>query len=103
MITYKPPYYWKNKKWYYYDPRYSRYRLTDNATQKAIDSFIEFNSLYVFWGDNSPEFISHLFKEFKQKALDDIKDFKENNHRYSLECKEGEHHYTLVAVDGKKV
>ena len=35
MITFVPPYYLKNKAWYYFDPRYNRNRLTDKATKKG--------------------------------------------------------------------
>lgn len=36
------PYFMKNKDWYYYDVKTGRYKLTDKAPQKAIDSFNEF-------------------------------------------------------------
>lgn len=103
MITYTPPYYMKNKDWYYYDPRHERVRLTDKATQKAVDSYVEHKSVHVFWGDNSPEFISYLFEKFTKEASDDIKEFKENKRHYTFEYDKKFDWNVLVAIDGKKI
>lgn len=103
MIIYTRPYHMKNKDWYYYDPRHSRIRLTDKATPKAINDYVEHNAVYNFWGDDSPEFIDHLFDEFRKEASDDIKDFKENKHRYTIEYDKDRNWNVLVAVDGKKL
>lgn len=36
------PYFFENEDWYYYDEEADMYKLTDNAPQKAIDSYNEF-------------------------------------------------------------
>lgn len=36
------PYFLKNPKWYYYDQKDFKYKLTSEAPQKAIDSYKEF-------------------------------------------------------------
>lgn len=38
----KVPYFFTNKKWYYYDEKDEIYKLTDKAPQKAIQSYREF-------------------------------------------------------------
>ena len=42
MLMAKEPYFMKNKNWYYYDIKTGKYKLTDKAPQKAIDSYNEF-------------------------------------------------------------
>ena len=75
MITFVPPYYLKNKAWYYFDPRYNRNRLTDKATKKTIDSYI-CQLPHTEWTE-SGLMISHLkTEEFLREAKEDIKDFK---------------------------
>ena len=36
------PYFLENEEWYYYDYEELKYKLTDKATQKAIESYKEF-------------------------------------------------------------
>ena len=35
------PYFLNNKKWYYYDEKEERYKLTKKAPKKAIESYNE--------------------------------------------------------------
>ena len=39
------PYFMTNEEWYYYDEEEEIYKLTDKATQKAIDSYNEYYSV----------------------------------------------------------
>ena len=43
MILLKP-YFISNKEWFYYDLKEMKYKLTDKAPQKAIDSYNKFYS-----------------------------------------------------------
>jgi hypothetical protein len=36
------PYFMENKEWYYWDEKEWKYKLTDKAPKKAIDSYNEF-------------------------------------------------------------
>ena len=36
------PYFMSNKDWYYFDPKDLMYKLTDQATDKAIESYNQF-------------------------------------------------------------
>ena len=36
------PYFMENEEWYYWDEKEWKYKLTDKAPQKAIDSYNEF-------------------------------------------------------------
>lgn len=36
------PYFMKNKDWYYFDPEDWMYKLTDQATEKARESYNQF-------------------------------------------------------------
>lgn len=36
------PYWHKNKDWYYWDSKDQKYKLTNKAPQKAIDSYKEY-------------------------------------------------------------
>jgi len=36
------PYFMENKEWYYWDKEEWKYKLTDKAPQKAIESYNEF-------------------------------------------------------------
>ena len=38
----KKPYFMSNKEWYYHDEEEFEYKLTDKATQKAKESYVEF-------------------------------------------------------------
>ena len=42
MITSKPPYFMKNKDWYYHDPEKMMYVLTNKAPLKAKISYQQF-------------------------------------------------------------
>ena len=44
MLT-TEPYFMKNKEWYYHDEKEWRYKLTDKAPKKAIESYNEFYKL----------------------------------------------------------
>ena len=102
MITFVPPYYLKNKAWYYFDPRYNRNRLTDKATKKTIDSYI-CQLPHAEWTE-SGLIICHLrTEEFLREAKEDIKDFKKNKHRYTLKFDDNRNCKVLVAVDGVKI
>ncbi len=46
MLISKEPYFMKNKDWYYYDLKTGRYKLTDKAPKKAIDSYNEYYELF---------------------------------------------------------
>lgn len=99
MFTIESPYYWKNPAWTYRDPRVlGRVRLTDKATPKAIESFIEDYSHYTYPYFTNP----HADEMFRKYAQEDIEDFKKNKHRYSLE-KDENGIQTLVAIDGKPI
>ena len=39
MLKAKTPYFLTNKEWYYYDMKTGRYKLTDKAPEKAIESY----------------------------------------------------------------
>lgn len=45
MLIAKKPYFLTNKEWYYYDQETGRYKLTEKAPQKAIDSYNQFYKL----------------------------------------------------------
>lgn len=42
MLKTDKPYFMKNKEWYYYDVKSFKYKLTDKAPKKAIDSYNEY-------------------------------------------------------------
>ena len=100
MFTIESPYYWKNPEWYYHDDRkgYGRYRLTDKATPKAIESFVNHYAHYTY-----PYFEYPNAEEmFRKIAQEDIEDFKKNKHRYTLEIDEYGTQI-LTKVDGKPI
>lgn len=98
MITLKEPYYFKNKDWFFHDPREGRYRLTDKATPKAIESFIDDYAHYTYGLFDLPNAVE-IATEW---AKHDIEDFKKNKSRYTF--KRDDHEIlNLVAVDGKKL
>lgn len=99
MFTIKPPYYFKNPEWFYHDDRkdFGRYRLTDRATQKAIESFINDYAHYTYPYFENP----NAEETFRKLAQEDIEDYKKNKHRYTLEMINGTQN--LVAVDGKPI
>lgn len=41
-MTLDEPYFLSNKEWYYFDEEEWRYKLTDKATEEAIESYNEF-------------------------------------------------------------
>lgn len=45
MTTLNEPYFMSNPDWYYFDETEFRYKLTDKAPEKAIDSYNEFYNL----------------------------------------------------------
>lgn len=47
----KKPYFMKNKEWYYYDEKEYKYKLTDKATEEAIESYNEFYKILKEIGD----------------------------------------------------
>ena len=87
------PYYMKNKEWYFFDPRYFRYRLTDKITDKALDSYLDSYS-------NGYGAVPYEILVERTKA--DIEDYIKNKDRYTL-TKDQFGTYTLTAVDGKEV
>lgn len=44
-MTTSKPYFMNNDDWYYYDYEEKKYKLTDKAPQKAIESYNEFYKL----------------------------------------------------------
>lgn len=38
----KKPYFMTNKEWYFYDVKSGRYKLTEKAPKKAVDSYNDF-------------------------------------------------------------
>ncbi len=98
MITYEPPYFWKNPKWYYHDPRYNRLRLTDEATPKAIQSYINHYAHYVFGIASLPNSVELA----SQYAKEDLEDYKNNKNRYTFKTDE-DGNRCLIAIDGKSI
>ncbi len=45
MTVTEKPYFMTNSEWYYFDEDAFRYKLTDKAPQKAIDSYNEYYEL----------------------------------------------------------
>lgn len=41
-MTLNEPYFMTNKDWYYYDEQHGCYKLTEEATDKATESYHEF-------------------------------------------------------------
>lgn len=41
-MGHKRPYFMTNKDWYYYDEEEFKYKLTDKAPPKAVESYNEF-------------------------------------------------------------
>lgn len=50
MVAYMP-YFMTNKEWYYFDAKDFKYKLTDKAPKKAVDSYKEFYK-EVYGGSN---------------------------------------------------
>lgn len=44
-MTLPEPYFMNNKEWFYFDEEEWKYKLTDKATEKAIESYNEFYKL----------------------------------------------------------
>lgn len=87
------PYYMKNKEWYFFDPRYFRYRLTDKATKKAIDSYLD---------SYAGGYHAIDYDVLIERTKADIEDYIKNKDRYTI-SKDQFGTYTLTAVDGKEV
>lgn len=45
MTIFEEPYFLTNPEWYYYDEVELKYKLTDKAPEKAINSYKEFYKL----------------------------------------------------------
>lgn len=43
-MTFEKPYFMNNAEWYYFDETEWKYKLTDKATKKAVESYYEFYS-----------------------------------------------------------
>ncbi len=98
MITYTKPYFMKNPNWFYFDARKDRMRLTDKATQKAVDSFVDF--YYKISISSCP--VEVPVKYWYDVAKEDIEDFKKNKQRYELRPDEfGE--MELAKIDGEDI
>ena len=102
MITFVPPYYLKNKDWYYYDPRYNRHRLTDKATKKAVESYI-CQLPYAEWIEDRLVICHQSTEKFSREVKEDVRDFKANKQRYTFKFDEKRNCNVLVAVDGVKI
>lgn len=103
MMFDKPAYFESNKEWYYFDPRKIRLKLTDKATPKAINSYIEHYCLLegMPLSLNDEEF-AELEKEIREKTKQDIKEYKENKERYTFETDE-RGNQILTKIDGKPI
>ena len=95
MTISEPPYFMKNPKWSYYDPRIEQTRLTDRATPKAIHSFVEFNFC-------NPMHFGTTIEYWKEQARKDIEEYKLNKHRYEFEIDQFGG-YALSKIDGKEI
>ena len=42
IMILEKPYFMTNKEWYYHDEKDWKYKLTDKAPQKAVESYKEF-------------------------------------------------------------
>ena len=101
MVFSKPAYFEKNKEWYFFDPRVFRLRLTDKATPKAIESYIErycqlegSGILNIDW--------AHLREEITERTTQDIAEFKHNKSRYELKPNDFGT-MELVSIDGEPI
>lgn len=83
------PNFLKQPNSYYWDPRDNRYKLTDKATPEIVEDYIHYYSV-----GYTPVPYDVLLQRTKQ----DILDYKENKHRYTINKESGSR---LVAVDGK--
>lgn len=103
MMFDKPAYYTTNKEWYYIDPRKCTSKLTDKATPKAINSYIEHFSLLegAPLSLNDEEF-AELEKEIRERTKQEIRDYKENKERYTFETDE-RGNQILTKIDGKSI
>lgn len=103
MMFDRPAYFESNKEWYYFDPRKIRLKLTDKATPKAINSYIEHYCLLegMPLSLNDEEFVE-LEKEIRERTKQDIKEYKENKERYTFEIDE-RGNQILTKIDGKPI
>lgn len=103
MIIGKPPYFQKNKDWFYIDPRKCMTRLTDKATSKAIESYVEhycrLEGMPVSLDD---EQFKELEKDIRERTRQDIKEYRENKSRYEFQIDERGNHI-LIKIDGNSV
>ncbi len=88
------PYFKENPDWSYRDPRAGRTKLTDEVTEKVIDSYLDY--------------MMHVHPQLNwDKLCDvtarDIEEYRQNKHRYTFETDQRRHSRVLVAVDGKKI
>lgn len=44
-MTLEKPYFMENKEWYYFDEKEFKYKLTDKATPKAVESYKKFYAM----------------------------------------------------------
>ena len=77
-----------NRKCYYEDPRVTRYKLTDLATKKDIDSYIDYYTLI---------YPTVPYEKIIAKMEEDVKDYMKNKDRYTIEDNK------LIAIDGKPI
>ncbi len=103
MMFDKPAYFESNKEWYYFDPRKIRLKLTDKATPKAINSYIEHYCLLegMPLSLNDEEF-AELEKEIRERTKQDMKEYKENKERFTFEIDE-RGNQILTKIDGKPI
>lgn len=103
MMFDKPAYFESNKEWYYFDPRKIRLKLTDKATPKAINSYIEHYCLLegMPLSFNDEEF-AELEKEIRERTKQEIREYKENKERYTFETDE-RGNQILTKIDGKPI
>ena len=93
MTIYMPDFL-KHKECYFEDPRVSRYRLTDKATEKDLDSYIDFYLRPSYPYVLEPKV---TVEQICKKVKEDIEDYIKNKNRYTIE------NNVLVAIDGKPV
>ena len=93
MTVYMPDFL-KHKECYFEDPRVSRYRLTDKATEKDVDSYIDF-----YLRPGYPYVLEPVLtvEQICKKIKEDVEDYIKNKERYTIEDNK------LVAIDGKPV
>ena len=91
--NFNTPFYESNKEWYYFDYRSMRNKLTDKATPRALDSYIDY--LIDIRPEASMEHIKELIKK-------DLEDYVKNKNRYGFTL-DAEGIKNLTSIDGKKI